>query len=188
LKSLVLASQNKKKVEEFQMILEGLFIIPFSARVEETGRTFLENALMKARGAALVTNQPTLAEDSGLCVEALGGAPGIHSSRFAPDDSSRIQKLLHLLKAVTLEKRGAYFVCALVLVSPNGSLLFSTEKRCDGKIAFEPKGAYGFGYDPIFYLPQYKRTMAELPPKEKNRISHRGQALRELKSYLKGAY
>jgi XTP/dITP diphosphohydrolase len=183
MKKLVLATGNKKKIEEIQAKIQSLNLEleiiqvnqPFDP--EETGKTFAENAYIKAYEAAKLMQLPALADDSGLCVDALNGNPGIYSSRYAETDIKRIEKLLNELSTVPFEKRTAKFVCALALVSPNGELLFSDEGKCEGFITDEIKGKQGFGYDPIFYLPALDKTMAELSMDEKNKLSHRSNAL-----------
>jgi XTP/dITP diphosphohydrolase len=190
MKKLVLATGNKKKIEEIQAKIQshGLKIEivqvnqPFDP--EETGKTFAENAYIKAYEAAKLMQLPALADDSGLCVDALNGQPGIYSSRYAETDTKRIEKLLNELKTVPFEKRTAKFVCALALVSPNGELLFSDEGQCEGFITDETKGKQGFGYDPIFYIPALGKTMAELSMDEKNKLSHRSNALNKFFDWL----
>ena len=157
--------------------------------LEEKGSTFLENALEKASYYAKRFNILTLSEDSGLEVEALSGAPGIHSSRFAGDkatDEENIKKLLKLLEGVPFEKRKARFVCAIVVYHPSGKWI-SAEGEWQGYIAEEPRGTQGFGYDPVFLVPEYnlEKTAAELSKEEKNRISHRAKAIRAIISKLK---
>lgn len=146
--------------------------------VAENGITYAENAQLKALAFALASGLVTLADDSGLEVDALGGEPGVHSARYAGKDAGdrdRIAKILSKLHNVPWEKRTAHFRCVLAVAAPNGRVDFA-EGSCDGIITFEPKGASGFGYDPVFYFPEYGKTMAELPVELKNRISHRGRA------------
>ena len=190
----VLASQNKHKAVEIENILgEGFSIITMDETrakgldIIEDGETFEENALIKARTVAKITNLPTIADDSGLCVEYLGGAPGVYTARYAGEgatDDANIDKLLGALSGVPEEKRGAYFACAIAVVFPNGE-----EKtffgKCDGRILEERRGANGFGYDPIFFVPEYNMSMAEIPMEEKNKISHRSRALTEMMKGLK---
>lgn len=191
---IVVASGNAGKLAEFNRLL-GEAGVEFVAQGElgvddipETGLSFVENALLKARHAAQVTGLPALADDSGLCVDALDGAPGLYSARYAgePVDPSRnIDKLLGALDGVPGQARGAYFHCTLVLLrhalDPR-PLVASGEWR--GRILAAPRGAGGFGYDPVFLDPQTGLTAAELEPERKNRISHRGQALRVLQQRL----
>jgi len=127
---------------------------------------------------------PTLADDSGLCVDFLNGGPGIYSARYANTAKGRIEKLLNELKNVPEENRGAKFVCAMALLDENGEILFSDRGECFGKIGYEPKGQNGFGYDPVFIVKDTGLAMAELPEEEKNSISHRGLALQKLIKYL----
>lgn len=159
----------------------------------ENGETFEENSLIKAREAARLSGMISLADDSGLCVEALNGAPGIYSARYAETAQARIDKLLGVLKDV--DNRKAKFVCAMTLVGADGKVLFQTRGECHGEIAREQSGVNGFGYDPVFLvepspsLPLPRRgkkvTMAEMSEDEKNEISHRGKALRKVLEYLK---
>lgn len=182
---LLIATRNPGKVRELNQLLEGsgyelvsLVNYPDIA-VEETGATFEENARLKALTCARLTGLFTLADDSGLEVDALGGAPGVYSARYAgpgASDLDRIHKLLEALRDVPAHERTARFRCVIALAWPDGRCE-TFEATCEGEIAFEPKGAHGFGFDPIFYMPRYGKTMAELPSEFKNRISHRGQAL-----------
>ena len=148
---------------------------------DETGETFAENSAIKAMAGAQRSGLLTLADDSGLKVDALGGAPGVRSARYAGEtatDSQNVEKLLRELSSTPTERRSASFVCVLTLAQPAGVLSVSTGS-CDGSIGFERRGTHGFGYDPVFVLPD-GRTMAELPPEEKNLTSHRGIALRDM--------
>lgn len=192
----VLATSNRGKVAELTALLaEAGLPIRLSAQSdlhvtvpEETGTTFVENALLKARHAARVTQLPAIADDSGLVVSALGGAPGVHSARFAgthADDRSNIAKLLALLAHQDLD-RSARFHCVLVaLEHPDDPAPLIASGSWAGQIALGPEGSGGFGYDPVFFDPRLGRTAAELAPAEKNRVSHRGIALRELVELLK---
>lgn len=186
--NIVLATSNPHKVEEINAITKDLgieFILPPSGFDPiENGKTFEENALLKAKEANKLTNMPALADDSGLCVDALSGEPGIHSARYADTPQARIDKLLDAVKDVPLEKRGAKFVCAMVLVDKNGEILLSDRGECFGKIGFESKGANGFGYDPIFIVDGTDLAMAELSEDEKNKISHRALALKKIINFL----
>lgn len=156
---------------------------PDAPEVEETGSTFIENAILKATAYAHYTGELTLADDSGLEVDALGGAPGVLSSRFAPTDPERNAKLLDLMKDVPDEKRAARFRCAIAIAEPNGEVE-TCEGKVEGVIAREPKGTNGFGYDPVFYLPKLGKHMAELTSSKKNAISHRGKALEKANTLL----
>ena len=193
MKSLVLASGNPGKRAEIQALLE-----PFGTRVvtqvelglteaEEPHATFLDNALAKARHACFATRLPALADDSGLCVDALGGAPGVQSARYAGEprsDERNNQKLLAELGDNA--DRRAHYVCVLVLMrGPGDTQPLVAEAQWHGEIAPEPRGRGGFGYDPLFYLKELGKTAAELDAAQKNRISHRGQALAKLTAILK---
>ena len=177
----IIATHNADKIQEFRRILEPLSIEALSAdlpEVEETGSTFAENAYLKAISAFHAAGKPAVADDSGLEVDALGGAPGIYSARYAGENATneqRIAKLLNELGDVPEEKRTARFVCAICCILPNGDLL-TARGECPGKIAFAPRGTDGFGYDPVFLTGE--KTFAELSAEEKDDISHRGKALR----------
>ncbi len=190
-KQLLLATSNRGKVKEMQAILapydwQVLSLSDLGGYVppEEDGDSFLANATIKASAACEFSGLIALADDSGLCVEALNGAPGIHSARFAEDDPSYTdghdaannRKLLRLLENVALQDRKAYFCCVMVLAYPD-HVMYSSEGRIGGRIALLPQGDGGFGYDPLFYLAQYGKTFAELGPDVKNHISHRAKAL-----------
>lgn len=185
---IVLATSNPHKVEEINAITEDLgveFILPPDGfDPVEDGKAFEDNALIKAKEANKLTGMPALADDSGLCVDALSGQPGVFSARYAPTQKEKIEKLLDELKDVTDENRGAKFVCAMVLVDKEGKVLFSDRGECFGKIGFVPKGTNGFGYDPIFLVDGGELTMAELSEDEKNKISHRARALQRLIKFL----
>lgn len=187
---VVLASNNMGKIEEFNAFFKPLAItlLPQAElgvnEMPETGLTFIENALIKARHAATVTGLPALADDSGLVVQALQGAPGIYSARYAGKQATaneNIQKLLGALDQVTEAERRAYFHCVLVfMLHPHHPTPIVCEGDWPGLILREPKGKNGFGYDPVFYLPAQAQTAAELPLAIKNKISHRGIALQRL--------
>ena len=192
----VLATGNRAKVVELEALFaEAGLAIRLTAQSElgvtsppETGVTFVENALLKARHAARVTRLPAIADDSGLVVDALGGAPGVRSARFAgeeSDDRANVAKLLELLTPPSLA-RGARFHCVLVaLEHPNDAAPLIASGCWTGEIARAPRGTAGFGYDPVFFDPRLGRTAAELEPGQKNRVSHRGAALRSLVELLK---
>lgn len=182
---LVLASDNKNKLREFRTLFDGFGIELLSKaeagcteEVEETGETFAENARIKAEAVMRATHLPAVADDSGLCVDALGGAPGVYSARYTgchtDTDIDRYELLLRNLDGRT--DRSARFVCALCCVFPNGDVL-AAEAACEGDILKAPRGENGFGYDPIFQPEGFERSMAELTMEEKNAISHRGKAL-----------
>ncbi len=183
---LVIATKNAGKLSEVAAYLDGagagvellsLADFPGFPDIEENGGTFLENALIKARTVSSVTGLLALADDSGLVVDALDGAPGVRSARFAPTDAERNAKLLVMLDTVPDYARTARFVCAMAFVGPDGSE-WTTEGVCEGIIARKPIGEDGFGYDPIFYYPPLDATFAQLPRDMKNSVSHRGIALR----------
>jgi len=191
---IVLASGNKGKVREIQSLLSGtdINIVPQSAfdviEVEETGLTFVENAILKARNAARHTGLPAIADDSGIEVDALNGQPGIYSARFAGNgasDADNLNKLLTELKDVPESKRTARFQCLMVyLRHAEDPTPLICQGTWEGRILFEARGDNGFGYDPVFYVPTHDCSSAELDPDSKNSISHRGQALRQLCSAL----
>ncbi len=185
---VLLATSNKGKRREWQTLLHGIpveLLLPDDVgvhlHVAETGNTYAENALLKARAFMAASGLPTLADDSGLEVDALDGAPGIRSARYAlGSDEVRYRALLAALAEVPVAQRTARFRCVTALVLPDGRE-FLAEGVCEGRITFAPQGEGGFGYDPVFWLPQLGRTMAELSPEEKNRISHRAKAAQALK-------
>ena len=184
---LIIASNNQHKLIEIREILGDFFSEIVSAReagieheTVEDGTTFMENALKKAREMTEITGCAALADDSGICVDALGGAPGIYSARFSGvhgDDAANNRLLLEKMEGVS--DRKAHYTCAIALTYPDGREV-TAEGYFHGEIGFEEKGQYGFGYDPLFYLPEYGCTSAQILPEEKNKISHRAAALREL--------
>jgi XTP/dITP diphosphohydrolase len=183
---IVIASKNAGKIAEFQRILSEVGISVITdidfPDVAETGSTFEENAILKARAVSSFTNLPALADDSGLAVEALNGAPGIFSARYSGrhgDDAANISRLLEDLKGVLDENRRAKFVAVLALVTPDGRELL-VRGELEGKLRNQPTGTNGFGYDPIFEPENLNRTLGELSPSEKDAISHRSKALRDL--------
>ena len=195
MKKVVLASNNPGKIREFSELLtsSGIELIPQAAlnvtEIEETGLSFIENAILKARHAAKCTGLPSLADDSGLAVTILNGAPGIYSARYAGKQANatdNIHKLLHDLEHTPNEQRQAHFHCVLVMMQHE---LDPTPIICDGvwhgSILREPRGQNGFGYDPIFYVPDLQKTAAELSPTIKNAISHRGLAFKALQNAIK---
>ncbi len=190
--TLVLASSNKGKLAELQAMLgDQVKILPQSdfidEDVEETGLTFVENALLKARHAARASGLPALADDSGLAVDALGGAPGIYSARYAggEGDIANNAKLLQALSDVPTEERGAQFICALALLRhADDPMPIICEGIWEGRILNEAIGAHGFGYDPLFWVPERKCASAELSPAEKNQLSHRARAMAQLRQRL----
>jgi len=190
---IVFATKNEGKVKEIREMLEGMNIELISLNhynhvpeIREDGKNFLENAFKKAKIISEFTGETVLADDSGLQVDILKGEPGIYSARYAGDeatDEENNNKLLAKLKDVPPQKRSASFFCLLVLYKKDGSY-DSFEGRWDGQIIDERRGSNGFGYDPIFFVPELKLTAAELPPAIKNKISHRGQAFAKLKKVL----
>ncbi|MCD7947091.1 MAG: RdgB/HAM1 family non-canonical purine NTP pyrophosphatase [Oscillospiraceae bacterium] len=188
---LVLASQNPHKLEEMRAILAKLDVsvvlqseLGVSVEVEETGDTFAENARLKAEAVMRATGLPAVADDSGLCVDALCGAPGIYSARYggkALDDKGRYLLLLENM-AGSIDRR-CRFVSAICCAFPNGDAV-TAQGICEGTLAYAPQGTEGFGYDPVFFLPERKKTFAELTAEEKNEISHRGIALQKFKHQL----
>lgn len=190
---LLVATKNKKKLQEIREILEDLKlkIIPLDnyvklPRIIENGKTFRENAIKKAVKIASFSKKLTLGEDSGLCVEALNGAPGIYSSRFSGKGKSDLKnnlKLLKMLDGLVLKKRKAYYWCAVALADQTG-LIGVAEGKCSGYIGFKMQGHFGFGYDPIFIIPGYKKTFAQLGSAIKHKVSHRYRALEKAKKIL----
>ena len=183
--SLVLATRNAHKLREFERLLPGIELVSLPAEVQlppETGDTFVDNALIKARAAAAATGAAAIGDDSGIEAEALGGQPGIFSARFAGPDADDAANLAKL-RALAPPGSGLRYVCALALVSPEGEeRVFFGE--CRGVLAEEPSGARGFGYDPVFVLPGTAHTMADLDDADKDAISHRGIAARQLRRWL----
>ncbi len=185
MKRLLLATTNQGKVQEYRRLFDDLPLelvtpsdVGISTEVEEVAPTFAENARLKAVALAAESGLSTLADDSGLEVDALGGEPGTRSARYAGDDASdadRIAFLLERMKGVPWEERTARFRCVIAFARPEGAVEYC-DGESSGMIALEPRGEHGFGYDPVFYLPELGRTMAELSPEEKDRIGHRGEA------------
>ena len=185
---IVLASGNQGKIKEIQAILKGHPIVPQSQfnveEAEETGSTFVENAIIKARNAASHCNLPSIADDSGLVVDALNGAPGVISARYAgvgATDQENLLKLLKDMEHIPTEQRTARFVCVIVFMRhANDSLPIIAQGTWEGRILTESVGDNGFGYDPVFWVPTHQKASAELSPEIKNSLSHRGQALQQL--------
>lgn len=190
---IVVATKNAHKVKELSemLALDGLSLVTlsdmgFTGEIEENGSTFAENALIKARTAARLYGLPALADDSGLCVDALGGEPGIYSARYAStdgenaSDAANVEKLLEKLKSIPSGERTARFVCAIALVTPDGSEKVVTG-ACEGVITSEVRGKGGFGYDPVFYYVPYCKTFGEATEEEKNKVSHRANAVRQIR-------
>lgn len=191
---IIFATGNKDKMKEIRMILSDLDVEILSMKeagisvdIEENGTTFEENALIKAKAVAEYTDAIVLADDSGLEIDYLNKEPGVYSARYMGEDTSyhiKNASLIERLNGVPDEKRTARFVCAVAAAFPDGSVK-TVRGTMEGRIGYEEKGENGFGYDPIFYLPEYGCTSAELSGKEKNKISHRGKALRAIKDELK---
>jgi XTP/dITP diphosphohydrolase len=189
LNKIVIASRNSGKVSEIRDILTledveflDLATLGFEERIEESGRTFRENAVIKAETVFRRYGIPVVADDSGLSVEALGGKPGVMSARFAgphATDRANNELLLEMLSGVPEEARGAFFFCTAVFCHDRGQYLYA-DGRVDGLIVKEPSGGFGFGYDPLFFLPDLGKTMAQIPREVKNAVSHRAKAFREL--------
>jgi XTP/dITP diphosphohydrolase len=185
---LIIASGNIGKIKEFAEYfaqfpsIHGWQICPKPPEidVEETGETFMENARLKAVETAIATQSWALADDSGLEVSALNGAPGVKSARYADTDELRINRVLQ--EIANHHDRSARFVCAIVIADPQGQIVHEAQGVCEGIIIDQPRGEHGFGYDPIFYVPEYQQTFAEMPAQLKNKISHRAQALAHLRS------
>ena len=187
MRTLVIASGNAGKIREFQGLLQHLPLDvqpqPEGMDVEESGSTFAANARIKAKAVATTTGHWALADDSGLSVNALGGAPGVHSARYAPTDPERINKLLSALSKTS--ERDAQFCAALCVAAPDGSVLIEVEGRCDGRITTLPRGEGGFGYDPIFEVSGTDLTFAEMPLSDKKAHGHRGRAFALLEPRLR---
>ena len=187
MRKIVFATSNPHKLEELRAICKSKsdieFVLPPSDfNPDECGKTFEENSRIKAQEAARISGLPALADDSGLCVDALNGAPGIYSARYAETPQKRIDKLLEALQGT--QTRTAKFVCAMTLTNENGEVLFQCVGECKGEIATVQSGENGFGYDPIFIVEGKGVTMADLPEDEKNKISHRAKALEQIIAWL----
>jgi XTP/dITP diphosphohydrolase len=190
LMQLLIATTNPGKVREYRKLLDGLACelvglsdVGITEDVAETGATYEENAILKAREYATRSGLLTLADDSGLEVDALQGRPGVHSARYAPDSPTRVRKLLTELENVPHGQRSARFRCVIALVHPGGQLDITTGS-CEGSIAHEARGTNGFGFDPVFFMPEYQATMAELPEDTKNTVSHRARAAQKMRPIL----
>lgn len=189
MKRIIIATKNKGKIAEFQQLfakkgveIRSLLDYDDVPDVEETGKTFAENAILKATTIANMFHEPVIADDSGLIVDALNGEPGVYSARYAGEgknDQANIEKVLKKLQGVPFEQRTARFYCTLAVAKPNGDVI-TVDGVCEGYITKSPIGENGFGYDPIFFVPEKQRTMAQLTKEEKNEISHRAKALQHL--------
>lgn len=184
--TVIVATGNPDKLREMQGYLAALGwelkLKPDAIEVDETGQTFIENARLKASEVAIATGEWAIADDSGLQVNALGGAPGIYSARYGNSDRDRIERLLREIGDTT--DRQAQFVCALAIARPDGSIALETEGHCPGEILTSPQGNGGFGYDPVFYVPSQNKTFAEMTRSEKDHHSHRGVAFRQIMAQL----
>ncbi len=182
MKNLYLASKNKGKIEEYKKLLVGinckLLLQPESLEVEEDGLTFRDNAIKKASEVSRKTKNFSIADDSGICIEALDGKPGIYSSRYAENDQKRIERVLRELDGV--QNRSAFFIANICVCSPNGEVLIESEAKCHGNIILNPRGKGGFGYDPIFEEISTRLTFAEMNNDIKDSCSHRGKALKKM--------
>jgi len=182
MKNLFLASKNKGKIEEYKKLLAGvnckLLLQPESLEVEEDGLTFRDNAIKKACEVSRKTNNFSIADDSGICIESLGGKPGIYSSRYAENDQKRIERVLKELDEV--QNRSAFFIANICVCSPNGEVIIESEAKCHGNIILNPRGKSGFGYDPIFEESYTRLTFAEMNNDIKDSCSHRGKALKKI--------
>ena len=181
--SLIVATSNPGKLKEMQAYLTDqpawqLRLKPPELEIDETGQTFMENARLKASQVAQALGEWSIADDSGLAVDALHGAPGLYSARYGTSDANRIARLLSELGEKT--DRSAQFICAVAMARPDGTIALEAEGICYGEILYAPRGDRGFGYDPIFYVPEHQVTFAEMPPSLKHEISHRGRAFQQL--------
>ena len=182
MKKLYVASKNKGKIEEYKKLLSNvncqLLLQPSSIEVEEDGLTFRDNAIKKASEVSRITKNFSIADDSGICIDALNGKPGIYSSRYAENDQKRIERVLKELGGV--QNREAFFISNICVCSPNGNVFIESEAKCFGNIILHPRGNSGFGYDPIFEEISTKLTFAEMSNDIKDSLSHRGKALKKI--------
>ncbi len=182
--NIILASSNEHKVKEINLMIKkeniNFILPPSNFSVIEDGKTFEENSYIKALAAWNICKNWTLADDSGLCIDALNGEPGIHSARYDSTPEKRIQKVLNKLKNVSDNKRTAHFKCCMTLLDPQGEIALQAIGICRGSIIKETRGINGFGYDPIFLLENSSKTLAELSDTEKNQVSHRSKALKQI--------
>lgn len=193
---LIIATKNAGKVAEIKAIFAGLFDDILSLRdagidadVVEDGDTFLANAAKKAVQISRIADCPVLADDSGICVDGLGGAPGVYSARFSEEgtDEANNKKIVEMTKGFTPEQLKCHYTCAIVLAK-GGDVMYSCEGECHGTLLSEERGSGGFGYDPLFYLPEYGRTFGEIPADIKNKISHRARALETMRQMIKDGH
>ena len=192
MKNIVLASSNPHKLDEIRLMLNtdkiSFELAPPNFNPIENGNTFEDNSFIKAQCASNLTHKYSLADDAGLCVNALNGRPGIYSARYATTQEEKINKLLLELSNIPYEKRTAKFVCVMTLCNPNGELIYQSKGEIEGHIIEAPKGKNGFGYDPIFYIDNIQKTMAEMSMNEKNTLSHRAIALKKIIKFLQTNY
>lgn len=188
IKDIVLATSNPHKLDEIRAMVKNTDIkfelAPDGFNPVENGKTFEENSYIKASCAAKMCKKHALADDAGLCVDALNGEPGIYSARYAPTQKEKIAKLLNELKNVPNEKRTAHFVCVMTLCAPDGEMLYQTRGEVNGHIVDAPEGVNGFGYDPVFLVDNLNKTMAQMEMSEKNTLSHRAVALSQMVNFL----
>lgn len=189
---IALGTSNPHKLEEINTMLKEIHpdsvefvLVEGDFDPVENGMTFEENSYIKAAEAARIMGIPAIADDTGLCVDALDGRPGLYSARYAPDQKSKIKKLLSEMENVEDGKRNAHFVCTMTLTNPDGTKLHTCTGKIDGFIAKEPSGEHGFGYDPLFFIPELNKTMADMTLEEKNTLSHRARALRPMIEWIK---
>ena len=189
---IALGTTNPHKLEEINDMLKEInsnkvefVLVDGNFNPDENGKTFEENSYIKAFEAAKIMGIPALADDTGLCVEALNGRPGLYSARYAPTQKEKLSKLLDELKDIPKEKRNAYFICTMTLVTPNGEKIHTQIGKIDGYITNKPSGDHGFGYDPIFFIPELNKTMADMTLEEKNTLSHRARALKPMLEKIK---
>lgn len=192
MQEIVIATSNPHKLEEIKLIANAnditFTLAPKEFNPIENGETFEENSFIKANCASKLTNKFSLADDTGLCVDYLNGAPGLHSARYANTQEEKINKLLSELKNVPYDKRNAHFSCVMTLCDEEGKLIYQTTGRVDGHIVETAKGVNGFGYDPIFYIDNLNKTMAEMTIEEKNTLSHRAIALNKMIEFIKNNF
>lgn len=188
MKNIVIATSNPHKLEEISLIANeksiNFILAPKNFNPIENGTTFEENSFIKAECASKLTNNFSLADDTGLCVDYLNGAPGLHSARYAPTQEEKISKLLNELKDVPYNQRTAHFICVMTLCDETGKLIHQTTGKVEGHIIETAKGINGFGYDPIFFIDKLNKTMAEMTIQEKNTLSHRAIALNKMINFL----
>ena len=186
-----MGTTNPHKLEEINAMLKEIHpdsvefvLVKGNFDPIENGKTFEENSYIKAAEAAKIMGIPALADDTGLCVDALNGRPGLYSARYAPDQQSKIKKLLGEMENIEKDKRTAHFVCTMTLVAPDGSKLHTSVGKINGNITYAPSGEHGFGYDPLFFIPELNKTMADMTLEEKNTLSHRARALKPMVKWI----